>query len=153
MNCEKETEHRSDSKTCPAFINYKASLFKKLMAPFGFLKLVQINLNNCRAAMSNIIGYTIQNSIDIVLVQDPYTRDGRVIGFPGAWNSHFSSNLSAGILIINNKLQATMTLKTKNVVIVNILMDELVNSGDQRKKFFCDITIYSPLRKLKGGCE
>jgi polyhydroxyalkanoate synthesis regulator phasin len=29
VNCERETEHRSDSKTCPAFVQYRSSLFNR----------------------------------------------------------------------------------------------------------------------------
>jgi ribonuclease HI len=115
----------------------------------SLLKIVQINLNNCRAAMSQLTGYIIENGIDVAIIQDPYTKNDRVVGLPRGWNSFYSNDLTAGIVIVKNNLLATLVDSKKNVVIVSILMSGSEDSGNQRQKFFVISQYTAPSKDLE----
>ncbi|XP_035213349.1 uncharacterized protein LOC118187268 [Stegodyphus dumicola] len=49
------------------------------------IKFLQINLQHARAAVAQSIQYALDNSIDIIIAQEPYTRNGAAVGFPIQW--------------------------------------------------------------------
>ncbi|KFM61113.1 hypothetical protein X975_01958, partial [Stegodyphus mimosarum] len=51
------------------------------------IKFLQINLQHVRAAVAQSIQYVLDNSIDIIIGQEPYTRNGAAVGFPIQWTS------------------------------------------------------------------
>ncbi|GBM53317.1 Putative protein in type-1 retrotransposable element R1DM [Araneus ventricosus] len=57
---------------------------------------------------------------DIIAIQDPYTQDHKLNGFPTRWNSYTSNNLKAAILIPNAFLRTVLISKRTNTVAIKI---------------------------------
>jgi hypothetical protein len=46
------------------------------------IKCLQINLQHSRAATANLIKIAMEDGIDIIFIQEPYTIQGKVMGIP-----------------------------------------------------------------------
>lgn len=68
------------------------------------LTFLQINLNHCKDANTNLVTYITENKIDIIALQDPYLRNKNLFGFPLDWIKHSSENGSAWIVVANKSL-------------------------------------------------
>lgn len=62
------------------------------------LKIFQINLNSCRAATLQMVQFSLENNVDLVLWQDAYHSKNTFPGFPAHWQSFTSELSTAGIL-------------------------------------------------------
>lgn len=81
---------------------------------------MQINLQNCRAATNQLIITATEKDIDLILVQDIYTKNNIVTGIPQNWTKFFSTTNLAGILIRNPSLKIINTLTTNHSVFISI---------------------------------
>lgn len=88
--------------------------------PIQQLRIVQINLQSCRAASSNLTKFMIDQKRDLACVQDPYVKDNNLPGFPTGWTIFKSINLTAAIIQANSKLKLIQALNTENSIFVNI---------------------------------
>ncbi|XP_035211446.1 uncharacterized protein LOC118185664 [Stegodyphus dumicola] len=59
------------------------NLTKRVMA--GNIQCIQVNLQKAQAAMAQVRKFAIANNADLIFIQEPYTRNGRVAGFPLTW--------------------------------------------------------------------
>ncbi|XP_035206622.1 uncharacterized protein LOC118181574 [Stegodyphus dumicola] len=50
------------------------------------IKCLQINLQHAKAATAQATQFAVENAIDIIFAQEPYTRNGMTMGFPMHWN-------------------------------------------------------------------
>lgn len=71
-------------------------------SPIQHLKVVQINLQFCRAASSNLTKFIIDHKIDLACVQDPYAKENNFPGFPNSWTIYHSTNQTAAIIQANS---------------------------------------------------
>lgn len=95
------------------------------------LKFLQINLNHCRAATSQLINFIIESGTQLVLFQDPYLHgeERALIGIPGDFSTFLSSEKSAGILISDKSLYCIETATFENSIFISILASASA-SGD-----------------------
>lgn len=84
----------------------------------GGVKCLQVNLNHCSDANSALNDYVINNSIDLILAQDPYITNDSVAGIPKHWRTFTSFNKSAIILITNQDYIAVESLRLENSVFI-----------------------------------
>lgn len=63
--------------------------------------ILQHNLNHARAANAATAQLALELKIDILLLQDPYVMEGRLLGFPGVWKCFHSTNNQAWLVITN----------------------------------------------------
>lgn len=84
------------------------------------LKLVQINLQKCRAASNNLVSFISQHKIQLACVQDPYSLNSHLIGFPSSWSIFHSDTYNSAVIVTNPKLKVIQTLKTPNSIFVSV---------------------------------
>lgn len=49
------------------------------------LRIIQLNMHHAKSATYNLAQFVVQNKIDILLLQDPYTVNDKIVGFPTHW--------------------------------------------------------------------
>lgn len=84
------------------------------------MKFLQINLHHCSDANTEMVSYSIDKAINVVLIQDPYILAGRVSGVPLNWPCFLSDNLSAGIIFTNPDYTFLKCLVDKSCVFVSL---------------------------------
>lgn len=70
-----------------------------------------------------MVKYSTENSIDLVLAQDPYIHNGIFSGLPQGWSVHYSTNKTATIVVIRKNIFAIKSFESNNSVFVNIQID------------------------------
>lgn len=95
------------------------------MDPTKIIKVIQINLNHCKASTALCAKYMSENNISIGLLQDPYISNGRLFGFPNSWSKKSSTNMEAWI-VVSKKFPINFLISTTSAVFVNIMF----NSGN-----------------------
>lgn len=69
---------------------------------------------------------------DILLDQDPYIKEGKVVGFPSGWNLFPSGALTAAVVITNREFQCVEAFRSGNAVFVNLSeQDSVLTIGTQ----------------------
>lgn len=70
------------------------------------LKIVQINLQRCKAAMSMLLQYIVEEEIDIVVLTEPHVYPGNKLNIPGRLITSKETNgkFRAAILIVNKNI-------------------------------------------------
>jgi len=88
----------------------------------NLIKFAQINLHHSRAATASLMKYIADNNVDITCIQEPYTRQRRMIGIP-----KFHKTLTAGedrsraaIIVTNNRIDATVITQLSDADAVTI---------------------------------
>lgn len=92
------------------------------------IKVLQINLNRCRAAMSALLNYAIASGVDIVIASEPYVYQGEKLNIPGRTilsKRKKNDTIDAAIVIINKDLNVVnrLDLNTENMCAVTIGRD------------------------------
>lgn len=90
------------------------------MTENGSTKVVHINLRKSRVAVAQLVQYAVESNVGILLVQDPYVKDGRIVGFPTGWSLFPSGALTSAIIVTHSKLQCVEAYRSENAVFVNI---------------------------------
>lgn len=80
------------------------------------MKVIQINLNNCKAANFELLKYMSENKMDIRLIQDFHTTNGSFLCLPIIQSFYQSVNQTEGIIILIH----VQTLETDNNVFINL---------------------------------
>lgn len=81
---------------------------------------MQINLHHCQDANNALFNYCTDNSIDIILAQDPYVKNGVLSGIPSDWPYFLSINNNAAIISTNKDLALISNLALSNSVFVSL---------------------------------
>lgn len=93
-------------------------------------KILQINLRNSRAATCEMVKYSITNSIDLILIQDPYIKNNVFQGIPMNWTSFLSKEKTAAIILTKNSYFGIQSFQAANSIFVNIqLLKSSINFG------------------------
>lgn len=71
-----------------------------------------------------MVKYSIENSVDLVLVQDPYIHDNIFSGLPQNWSVFFSKNKTASIIVIKRNILAIKSFESNNSVFINVQIDK-----------------------------
>lgn len=79
------------------------------------IKIIQLNLNNSRAAADLLAKTAAEKRIEVAIVSEPARKGGRTIG---RW--YTSQDQKAGIIIINQRLKAKKILTGRTYVLVEI---------------------------------
>ncbi|GBM41261.1 hypothetical protein AVEN_180552-1 [Araneus ventricosus] len=88
---------------------HQTPLFNTLNTPLQKdIKILQINLARSRPANLFLHPNVIQIKPDIIVIQEPYTQNRALSGFPGNWTAFSSENLTATILIPNLSIKAVL---------------------------------------------
>ena len=93
------------------------------------IKLLQINLQHSRAAMSNLM-YTIkQQNIDLVLAQEPYVLDNKVAGVSRNYKTftHGNHRIRAAILVTNERIDTMQVnqISNEDAVVIQLIHGNL----------------------------
>ncbi|GBM26078.1 hypothetical protein AVEN_12839-1 [Araneus ventricosus] len=62
------------------------------------LRILQISLGKGKVATANLPKEAKTHKIDLILVQEPYSKGGKILGIPKSWNQWLSENGKAGII-------------------------------------------------------
>lgn len=65
----------------------------------------------------------MDNNIDVVLAQDPYTKNSVFIGLPASWAVFPSKKLSSVVILTNSKYAAIVNSTCENSVTVSVCVD------------------------------
>ncbi|XP_035229955.1 uncharacterized protein LOC118201903 [Stegodyphus dumicola] len=79
------------------------------------INFIQINLQKSRAATAHAVDYAVNAKADILIVQEPSTRDGKIVGFPLRWSIYQHVNkaeLPRAAIVILNPLWSPLVFKT-----------------------------------------
>lgn len=100
------------------------------------LNIVQINMGRCAIANDQLLSYCVHKDIDLVLIQEPYVRHNRLIGFespsiryhlsaPSYRHGNNSKIYGAAIAILNSSLRCMVRneLCNENMVVIAIEAD------------------------------
>ncbi|XP_035221308.1 uncharacterized protein LOC118194199 [Stegodyphus dumicola] len=63
----------------------------------SIIKCLQINLQRAEAATSHVLTQVISNDIDLVIMQEPYCREGHVASLPIAWKIYQKESPTADL--------------------------------------------------------
>lgn len=88
------------------------------------IKIIQINLNNCKAANEELLTYIYKEKIDIAIVQDYHRNNNSFTGLPIGWSIYQSKNRNAAILIINPKFYHLQALQLENSIFINLTINQ-----------------------------
>ncbi|XP_035225891.1 uncharacterized protein LOC118198344 [Stegodyphus dumicola] len=111
------------------------------------LKCMQCNLQRSRAATLNIIQIMGQMKADLLMVQEPYTTYGKIIGLPNTSNCFLSGNSLAGI-IYEGPLSPTLLLSTEHSV--TIILETCNQKLSATSSYFPpSVDIEVPIRELE----
>ncbi|GBN07497.1 hypothetical protein AVEN_244876-1 [Araneus ventricosus] len=84
------------------------------------LRILQINLIKGKVATANLPKEANTHKIDLILVQEPYSKDCKILGIPKSWNQWLSANSKAGMTSLASE-NTTIFLGTKeNAVAIKI---------------------------------
>ncbi|GBM97477.1 hypothetical protein AVEN_103889-1 [Araneus ventricosus] len=84
------------------------------------LRILQINLGKGKVATANLPKEAKTHKIDLILVQEPYSKDGKILGIRKSWKQWLSANGTAGIISLPSA-NAPIFLGTKeNAVAIKI---------------------------------
>lgn len=88
------------------------------------LKIIQINLNNCRAASTTLANHIKDNQIDIALLQDAHLNaDKKPTGFYTDWIIFSSKRSNAHVLISNKHLNYAHLFSGPNSIFITLTTD------------------------------
>ncbi|GBL87899.1 hypothetical protein AVEN_192070-1 [Araneus ventricosus] len=62
------------------------------------LIILQINLDKSKVDTANLPKEAKTHKIDLILLQEPHSKDGKILGIPKSWNQWLSANGKAGII-------------------------------------------------------
>jgi hypothetical protein len=85
----------------------------------GKIKIIQINLQNCKRVTDSLVEYYDNNKIDILLLQEPYYIDSRVALFPiktEVFDHHYKPK--SAIIYTKTKIRGMFLEKFTNELIV-----------------------------------
>jgi hypothetical protein len=77
----------------------------------GKIKIIRINLHNCKNASSTLSQYMLENEIDLTLVQEPYLINEKVALFPLHFQILQPTGRSRSAIVINPKRVRAMVLE------------------------------------------
>ncbi|XP_035220165.1 uncharacterized protein LOC118193215 [Stegodyphus dumicola] len=83
------------------------------------LTCAQVNLQRSRAATLNFIDFMIRNEIQLALLQEPYVKDGKIIGLPNCSKIFFSGSFKA-LIIYNGPLNPFFVARTLDAVTIRL---------------------------------
>jgi ribonuclease HI len=110
------------------------------------IKCLQINLQRNKRATDHLDEYIAEKTIDIVLIQEPYTIKGKLCGFKSKYKLFYAQNCvrpKAAILVANNKLLPTSITTYINEYSTVILLE-------LKSKTFAFISLYcSPFENIE----
>lgn len=95
----------------------------KLIKPRNFIKIGQANLSGSRVATDEIRQIMYEKSIDVLLLQEPYSLKGKIVGFGikpkviesiGRMPSATINKIQAGIVVANPHLTVTKLQRFSN---------------------------------------
>lgn len=87
------------------------------------LKFIQINLHTSKAATAKLFKFAIENSIDVLLLQDYYHYNCKVVGTLAGWQVFQSPNLTSAIIVTNPLYQAIISYSNKDSIFINLITD------------------------------
>ncbi|XP_035231580.1 uncharacterized protein LOC118203411 [Stegodyphus dumicola] len=87
------------------------------------IKCIQINLQRAKAAVAQLAQFAAEFGADLIMAQEPYTRDGIAVGFPLQWTIYQQGNVEypprAIIINCNKKWSpAIVAIERDNVAII-----------------------------------
>jgi len=86
------------------------------------IRFVQHNLNRQRTASLQLRDYCALSAIDIVLVQEPVTHDGKIYGFENCRQVLVGDQAGAAVIILSKDIQAIelANMSSQHVAVVKI---------------------------------
>lgn len=87
---------------------------------YAGISAIHINLRGSRVATAQLVQTSIQLKLDVLFIQDPYVKEGKVAGFPLGWFIATCLSVSCAIVIVDKRLQVVMSDRFFNSVFVNI---------------------------------
>lgn len=87
------------------------------------IKCLQANLQKARPAIDNLIETITREQIDISLIQEPYTKNNEILGFPNRWKLIYQKEANpprAAILISNPNWNPTTIKNTKDLISIEL---------------------------------
>lgn len=117
--------------------------FNREQPYLGQLRILQINLQFCRAASAALVLFCDKYDIDVALIQDFYHIDARLSGIPSGWGRAVSKNWKAGILVRNNNIETIIVDTLEHSVFVSIYIEN--------KNIILGSAYFSPSMELQSG--
>jgi hypothetical protein len=89
------------------------------------IKCLQISLQHSRAATANLTKIAVEDEIDIIFIQEPYTIQGKISGIPIKYTTLTSGEgrARAAVVVTNKEIDAMMIrqLTDSDTVVVEII--------------------------------
>lgn len=67
-----------------------------------------------------MVGFANSNKIEILLLQDFYSLNGKVWALPNSWQAFTSKELTAAVVVTRRDIEAIHSYSDENSVFVNI---------------------------------
>ncbi|GBM55562.1 hypothetical protein AVEN_74522-1 [Araneus ventricosus] len=84
------------------------------------LRILQINLGKGKVATANLPKEAKTHKIDLIIVQEPYSIDGKILGIAKSWNQCLSENGKAGIISLPSANTRIFLGTKENAVAIKI---------------------------------
>lgn len=89
-------------------------------------KLGQINVGRGRIAMEEIVRVSRQEGLEVLLVQEPYVKDGQISGCGGRWFFERRAGVEVGsaIVVLEDSIDAMLVAQESDNACVSVMLEK-----------------------------